>query len=55
MEWVSGQFYGIITSLSGSNVDKLGSKTLDYELEPFSHGTTYTKHLEPYVRLLTKV
>ena len=35
-------------------MDKLGSKTLHYELEPFSHGTTYTKHLEPYGNIINQ-
>ena len=30
------------------------SKTLDWELEPFSHGTTYIKHLEPYEKIINQ-
>ena len=48
------QYYGITTRLSGTNEEKIGFNTLDLEREPFSHGTTYTKHLEPYAKIINQ-
>ena len=30
------------------------SKTLDKDLEPLSHGTTYTNHLEPHAKSINQ-